>query len=121
MDISGQPLVNAPKWTFGAQTQYTQPITDRFDGFARVEWNHRSRTLSHPFGYLYTDSPFWAPAYDNVNLRLGVEDQNFDVTFYVENLFKEKYYSNAYEKAFYSGVQVEPSYRRIGVHVGYKF
>ncbi|ARS27293.1 TonB-dependent receptor [Sphingomonas sp. KC8] len=121
LNISGRQLVNAPKWTFGAQTQYTQPITDRFDAFGRIEWNYRSRTLSHPFGYLYADSPFWAPSYHNVNLRLGVEEENFNVTFYVENLFKEKYYANAYDKAFYSGVQVEPSYRRIGVNVGYKF
>lgn len=121
LNISGRQLVNAPKWTFGAQTQYTQPITDSFDAFGRIEWNYRSRTLSHPFGYLYADSPFWAPSYHNVNLRLGVEEENFNVTFYVENLFKEKYYANAYDKAFYSGVQVEPSYRRIGVNVGYKF
>lgn len=121
MDISGQPLVNAPKWTLGAQTQYSQPITDRFDAFGRVEWNYRSRTLSHQFGYLYTDSPFWAPSYNNVNVRLGVENDDFNVTFYVENLFKEKYYANAYDKAFYSGVQVEPSFRRFGVNVGYKF
>lgn len=121
MDISGRQLVNAPKWTLGAQTQYTQPITDRFDGFGRIEWNYRSRTLSHAFGYLYADSPFWAPSYNNVNVRLGIEEEKFDVTFYVENLFKAKYYANAYDKAFYSGVQVEPSYRRIGVNVGYKF
>lgn len=121
LDISGRPLVNAPKWTFGAQTQYTLPITDTFEGFGRVEWNHRGRTLSNPYGYLYANSPFWAPSYNNVNVRLGVENENFNVTVYVENLFKEKYYANAYEKAFYSGVQVEPSYRRFGVNVGYKF
>ncbi|WP_380874162.1 TonB-dependent receptor [Sphingomonas sp. DBB INV C78] len=121
LDISGRPLVNAPKWTLGAQTQYTQPIMDNLEGFGRLEWNYRSRTLSHPFGYLYADSPFWAPSYNNVNVRLGVETEKYNVTFYVENLFKEKYYANAYEKAFYSGVQVEPSYRRIGVNAGYKF
>ncbi len=56
-----------------------------------------------------------------MNVRLGVETEKFRATVFVENLFKEKFYANAYEKAFYSGVQVEPSFRQIGVNVGYKF
>ncbi|MGC6329600.1 TonB-dependent receptor [Rhizorhabdus sp. FW153] len=124
IDVSGQELTNAPEWTLGAQTQYTVPITDELESFARVEWNYRAKMVSNPFYYLYKNvagEPFLSPSYHNVNVRLGVETEKFRAVVFVENLFKEKFYANAYEKAFYSGVQVEPSFRQFGVNVGYKF
>ena len=124
LDLSGQQLTNAPKWTFGAQTQYTLPLTDRFEAFARAEWNYRSAMISNPYYYLYkavAGEPFKSGGYHNVNLRLGIEDERIRAVVYVENLFKADYYANAYEKAFYSGVQVEPSYRVFGASIGYKF
>ncbi len=121
IDVTGKRLVNAPKWTLGAQAQLDQPITDTIDLFARAEWNFRSETLSTPLAYRYQGFPFIAPSYHNVNLRAGIETGPVRATVFVENLFDARYFSNAYEKAFYSGVQVEPSYRRFGVQVGYKF
>lgn len=124
LDLSGQQLTTAPKWTIGAQTQYTVPITDTLESFARLEWNWRSSMISNPYYYLYKSvpgEPFKSDAYHNVNLRVGIENEKFRAVAFVENLFKAHYYANAYEKAFYSGVQVEPSFRTFGVSVGYKF
>lgn len=121
LDISGQPLVNAPRWTLGAQAQYTRPVNDEYEAFARAEWNYRDEMLSSPLAYRYTVYPFISPSYHNVNLRAGIESERLRVAVYVENLFDEDFYANAYEKAFYSGVQVEPSFQTIGVTVGYKF
>jgi iron complex outermembrane receptor protein len=121
IDISGRPLVNAPKLTLGAQSQYKVPLTDMIDGFVRAEWNYRSQMLSSPLAYRYTVYPFISKGYHNVNLRAGIENERIRATVYVENLFKADYYANAYEKAFYSGVQVEPSFRVFGASVGYKF
>ncbi|MES2496100.1 MAG: TonB-dependent receptor [Pseudomonadota bacterium] len=124
LDLSGQQLTTAPKWTLGAQTQYNVPITDTLEAFARVEWNYRAKTISNPYYYLYKavpGEPFLAPSYHNVNLRVGIENEKFRAVVFAENLFKAHYYNSAYEKAFYSGVQVEPSFRTIGVNVGYKF
>ena len=121
IDITGRPLVNAPKFTLGAQAQYKRPITERIDGFARAEWSYRSEMLSTPLAYRYTVYPFVSPGYHNVNLRAGLENDRLRATVFVENLFKARYFANAYEKAFYSGVQVEPSYRMIGGTLGYKF
>ena len=121
IDITGQPLVNAPEWTLGAQAQYKRPITESVDGFLRGEWNYRSKMLSSPLAYRYTVYPFVSPSYHNVNLRAGIENDRLRATVFVENLFKADYFANAYEKAFYSGVQVEPSYRVFGASVGYKF
>ncbi|WP_129791771.1 TonB-dependent receptor [Sphingosinicella sp. CPCC 101087] len=121
LDASGKRLVNAPRWTLGAQAHYTLPINDRYDGFLRGEWNYRGEVLSSQLALLYDTWPFISPAYHNVNLRAGVESDRFRVSVYVENLFDAKYFANAYEKAFYSGVQVDPSYRNFGVRVGYSF
>lgn len=121
IDISGRTLVNAPRWTLGAQAQYTVPVTTDFDGFVRAEWNFRDKMLSTPLAYRYNEYPFISPSYHNVNLRVGVENDKIRAVVYVENLFDANYFANTYEKAFYSGVQVEPSYRTIGVNLGYKF
>jgi iron complex outermembrane receptor protein len=124
LNLSGQQLTTAPKWTMGAQTQYNLPITETTDAFARLEWNYRSNMISNTFYYLYKDrpgEPFLSPSYHNVNLRLGVENDTWRVVVFAENLFKEKFYANAYEKAFYSGVQVEPSFRNFGAAFSYKF
>ncbi|MDM7955718.1 TonB-dependent receptor [Blastomonas sp.] len=124
IDVSGEELTNAPRWTLGAQTQYTVPLGDRFEGFARAEWSYRAAMISNPYYYLYQNvagEPFESPSYHNVNLRLGIEDDNIRAVVFVENLFKADFYANAYEKAFYSGVQVEPSFRVFGASLGYKF
>ncbi|WP_439532777.1 TonB-dependent receptor [Polymorphobacter sp.] len=121
LDVTGQRLVNAPRWTAGAQGQFTQPINDTAGVFARAEYQFRGETLATPFAYRYPTYPFIAPSYHNVNLRAGVDVGQFRATVFVENLFNARYFNNAYEKAFYSGVQVEPSLQRIGGSIGYKF
>ncbi|WP_174298766.1 TonB-dependent receptor [Sphingomonas bacterium] len=121
IDASGKPLIAAPKWTLGAQGQYTYAISDTADAFVRAEWNYRSKMLSSQFALKYYQFPFISPSYHNVNLRIGSDFGPFRVVAYVQNLFKAHYYANAYEKAFYSGVQVEPSYREFGGTVAYRF
>lgn len=124
LNLSGQQLTTAPEWTAGAQTQYTVPLSDTFEAFARAEWNYRSKMISNPYYYLYKNvagEPFLSPSYHNVNLRAGIDNGTIRAVAYVENVFDADYYANAYEKAFYSGVQVEPSHREFGVSVSYKF
>ncbi len=121
LDLSGKPLVDAPRWTLGAQGQYTMPLTSTFEGFVRAEWNFRDQTLSNPYVYRYYEYPFIAPSYHVTNLRVGVEGERLRVVAYAENLFEADYFANSYEKAFYSGVQVEPSTRTFGVSMSYKF
>ena len=121
IDVTGKRLVNAPRWTMGAQAQYNQPLSETLSLFGRAEWNYRSEVYSTPLAYRYNGFPFIAPDFHNVNLRAGVDFGAMRATVFVENLFNARYFSNAYEKAFYSGVQVEPSYQRIGASLGYKF
>jgi iron complex outermembrane receptor protein len=121
LDLSGKTLVDAPRWTVGAQGHYQMPLTSALEGFVRAEWNYRDEALGNPYVYRYYQWPFITPSYHVTNLRLGIEGEKLRMVAYAENLFDKDYFSNSYEKAFYSGVQVEPSTRIFGVSVSYKF
>ena len=121
LDLSGKTLVDAPRWTLGAQGHYQMPLTSTLEGFVRAEWNYRDEALGNPYVYRYYEYPFIAPSYHVTNLRVGVEGEKLRLVAYAENLFDKDYFSNSYEKAFYSGVQVEPSTRIFGVSLSYKF
>jgi iron complex outermembrane receptor protein len=121
INATGKPLVDAPKWTLGAQASYERNVYEDYDGFGQLEWNYRSKMLSSIYALRYNTFPFISPGYSNFNLRVGVENDKIRAVFYVENLLNAKYFQNAYEKAFYSGVQVDPSYQRIGVSFDYKY
>ncbi len=56
-----------------------------------------------------------------MNLRLGVETENFTVTAYVENLLDDTYFTNAYQKAFTGGLHIEPGVQRYGIRARYNF
>lgn len=121
INASGRRMINAPRWTLSANAEYTVPLFADYAGFVRGEWNYRGESLSSNYALRYPIWPFISPGYHNVNLRLGIENEHLRVIAFAENLFDAKYFSNAYEKAFYSGVQVEPSHRRFGVNLSYKF
>lgn len=122
MDVSGKRMINAPRFTGGASVEYRRPnVYQDFEAFIRPEWNFRTQQLSSTFALRYNQWPFISPAYHNVNLRMGVENDKMSLIFYVQNLLDAKYYNSAYEKAFYSGVQVDPSVQRIGFTASYKF
>ena len=48
LDLSGKTLVDAPRWTLGAQAHYQMPLTTTLEGFARAEWNYRAEALGQP-------------------------------------------------------------------------
>jgi iron complex outermembrane receptor protein len=121
IDASGKRMINAPKWTVGGDVEYRRPLTDKIEGYARAEWNYRSEILSSFFALRYNFFPFISPGYNTANIRVGLETDRMRLSAFVENVTDENYYANAYEKAFYSGVQVEPSFRRFGANLTYKF
>lgn len=81
-------------------------------GVGRIGYRHGWALLS---GF-----PWEVPAYDQWNLRAGVQGDRFSVTAYVENLTDDHHFTNAYEKVFLGGVQVEPAYRTYGVRLTYR-
>ena len=115
-DLGGFGLPFAPKWTVNATGQYTRPIGDHLDGFARVEWSYIGDTFRNfDSQYLFQvngDRTFLIPSYNVVNLRIGVEHKNFRIVGFAENLFDETYFTGIRGTTL-----VDPHPRVFGVRV----
>jgi len=119
--LDGTSIPLSPKWTLSADAEYTFPVIDGFDGFARLEYSYRHETKTLIAGLIQEGFPWRAPSYDFFNIRAGMEHRDFTIAAYAENLFDETYYTNAYQKAFAGGLFAEPSFRSYGVRLNYKF
>ncbi len=106
--LDGTSIPLSPKWTVSADAEYTFPVMDGYDGFARVEYSYRHQTKTLIAGLIQEGFP-WR------------EHKDFTLVAYAENLFDEKYYTNAYQKAFAGGLFAEPSFRSYGVRINYTF
>lgn len=119
-DLSGYRLPNAPELTASADAEYGFTLTDSLAAFVRTEWFYRDETVPFKNALVLSGFPWEVPAYDQWNLRAGVQGERFSVTAYVENLTDDHHFTNAYEKVFLGGVQVEPAYRTYGVRLTYR-
>lgn len=91
-DLSGEQLSNAPRTTYSLMADYE--FQKEFRGvtpFVRGEVNGTSDYTSLP------GSDVNVGDYTLVNLRAGFRSEKIDVTFYVENLFDERYAVDAAE------------------------
>lgn len=120
VDLSGAQIPNSPKWTLNANAEYTVDLSDEYSGFIRAEWFYRSGIVANTSGLIFTGFPWEVPGYNSTNLRVGVQNEKFSLTGYVENLFDKKYYTNAYEKAFIGGIYLEPSKQVFGARLTMK-
>lgn len=124
VDLSGLDLPKTPEWTASTVLDYTTPIGDSLEGFARFEWNYRSSTKGDLEGVAakqlgLPNFPYNIDSYDVANLRLGVKGENWRVNAYVENLFDEEYYSGTSDNFGLAGIRVRPHPRVFGVSVTY--
>ena len=115
-DLSGFGLPFAPKWTVNATGQYTRPIGDHLDGFARFEWSYIGDTFRNfDSQFLFEvngDRTFLIPSYNVVNLRIGVEHKNFRIVGVAEKLFDQNYFTGIRGTTL-----VDPHPRVFGVRV----
>jgi iron complex outermembrane receptor protein len=109
---TGERLPGVPKFQSNIALTYTQPVAEGFIGYATGVYQHvGDRTtqvgddlpgfgvvnllaLPHTIGGPLTQTTFSfnpvLPAYDIINLRLGVRHGNFDVAFFINNLTDER-------------------------------
>jgi iron complex outermembrane receptor protein len=107
---SGERLPGVPKFQAALAATYQQPITPDFKGYMTGTYQHMGSRFTqvgddllgtldmttfgaNTIGGPLTQTTFTynpeLPAYDIVNLRLGVRHANWDVAFYVNNLTNE--------------------------------
>jgi iron complex outermembrane receptor protein len=57
-----------------------------------------------------------------LNLRFGLEAENWSITAFAENLLNERYLNEVIPAVEFGGSFISPGgLRRLGVEVGYKF
>ena len=88
-DLSGRPLAGVPKFTYTLTADVAQPVGS-LQIYGHGDWSHRSS-----FYTAVSDSRYsLVPGYGLANLRVGLrrEDQRWDLSFWVRNLFDKKYF-----------------------------
>lgn len=89
-DLTGRPVVGAPRWTMGLSGTYEFPITDSVQGYTIADFSWRSGFYS-----VIDDSAYSKIGnYGIVNLRVGAKfyDQKLDVSFWTKNLGDRSYF-----------------------------
>lgn len=82
--LAGTNLQYVSKYTANGSVQYTHPIANGFDWFGRVDLSYQSKqSIVQPGGSFIGDRTL-------VNLRTGVETEQYSFTFWVNNLFKDR-------------------------------
>lgn len=108
---SGARLPSVPKFQAAASATYQQPVAQDFQGYLTGTYTHVGSRFTqvgdnllgtvninsfapHTIGGPLTQNTFTfnpeLPAYDILNLRLGVRHGNFDIALYCNNLTDEK-------------------------------
>jgi iron complex outermembrane receptor protein len=92
-NFNGLTPEKSPKWKVNLGAQWTQPISDDLEAFARAEMNYTS-----DYSLVATlDEGARQDAYTLVNLRAGVKslDKGWEVVAWVRNLTDESYYAQS--------------------------
>jgi len=89
-DLTGRPVVGAPRWIFDINGTYEFPVTDSIQAYVNGEWSWRSAFYS-----VIDDSAYSKiGSYGLVNLRVGAQfyDKKLDVSFWTKNLGDRSYF-----------------------------
>lgn len=132
-------------YTINLGTQVVAPIADSFDLVMRADyritgptWFHSVQNNTSPtlFSGLLPGSALMLPAFVGdadysitqreafgvMDLRFGIEGENWNITAFADNLFNRRYLNEVIPAIEFGGSFISPGgLRRLGVEVGYKF
>ncbi|MEJ8566125.1 TonB-dependent receptor [Elongatibacter sediminis] len=119
LDLSGQQLPKAPKWSVSADAQYNFPLNTGWEGFVRAEFSYKDDYLYDVNGtagaLLGYEFPFLIPSHSVWNFRAGIQNDKYRLVAYVQNAFDDNYYTSTFDFGFSNGASVVPSYRSYGI------
>lgn len=87
---SGDRLPNAPKVTFNATGTYRFPIFGSYTGMGRIAYSHRGSSFQSIPNVNTATVSNRADSHDIVDLRLGLESDNWQVYLFVDNLLNSE-------------------------------
>jgi len=144
-DTVGNKSPYTADYTINLGTQITVPLNDQYDVFLRGDyritgptWFHSVQNQTKPtlFSGLLPISALALPsfvgdarydvnerdAFGVVDLRAGIENANWKMAVFANNLFDKKYLSEAVPAVEFGGSFISPGARRLyGVEAGIKF
>jgi iron complex outermembrane receptor protein len=119
LDATGFRVPRAPEHSISAYTQLDVPLSSALSLFSRVEYQYVDTFRED----VSRNDRRLNPAYELVNLRLGIEADRWSVIGFVENATDERYrFGTSNLETFLSGAQasIGPS-RRFGVTVSGRY
>lgn len=124
MDYAGKHPPLAPEYTYNLAAQYSLPIVDSFDFLHEGDsllWTTRAELQGIGDFYWNDSNTLKQEAYELVNLRTGLETDNYSLTFWVKNLFDEDYNCVAFAFAGSSAIAQVGAPRTFGLTFRAKF
>lgn len=82
---AGARLPYVPEQTFNAAISYRVPLFADFEGVARADWAHIGEATSDVVAGPGSE----IPAYDIGNIRLGIENERYSATLFINNVGNE--------------------------------
>lgn len=82
----GTSLPLVPDWTAAASSTSRFPLTGKYVGFLRADWQYTGKTQTSQFAEFKMEQA----SYYLVNLKLGIDGGAWTVTFFADNLFDEQ-------------------------------
>jgi len=108
VDLSGEPMPNAPEWTATVTGQYDFQVGSS-DAYARLEWSYRDSYnigLSDPDDASRQVWPYVTRSYSVLNFRTGMDWGRSRLALTIDNLLGEDY-TTGMDGFSYSGAMVD--------------
>ena len=103
-----------PEWTSNLALEYTRPVANDKELFARFDWRHQGNFFINESGFTFDIDPV-----DLVSARIGVDGYRWSVSAYVKNVLDERYTSDPGFLGFFVRSYSLP--RSIGAELRYRF
>jgi outer membrane receptor protein involved in Fe transport len=132
--VTDGQLFAQPAWTYDVGARYDFQISDAFRGYARIDYRWQEGfPTAVPGTPAYSPDSSDVPAQKNVNLRLGLEFREFDVSVFALNVTDEDTSGSTggrsgctnadcstYNTYTYGRTVSAPTPRQIGIQVAYR-
>ena len=118
MDYAGNRTPLAPEYTYNLALQYSLPLLESFDFFHKEDsltWITRAELQGVGKFYWNDANTLKQDPYELVNLRTGLETDNYSITFWAKNVFDKKYNCVAFAFSGSSALAQVGAPRSVGV------
>ncbi len=89
--VEGDRTPYVPKWSASASAEYVQPVTDSLNGYIRFDLQHVGKRYTE----FNTARAIAMPSYEIGNIHLGIQQENWEIAFFVKNIWDKRALTSA--------------------------